>query len=115
MVDPEPVDPCNGYTFTGVCEGNVAKWCDNGAVYERDCALEGKVCGFSESTNGNYCLAKEEPVIDDDDPCGGITYLGVCEGSIAKWCDNGEIKQRDCSFFNQICDYVDAEYGYYCL
>ncbi len=119
VVEPqEPVveeDLCQGYDFVGVCEGNVAKWCDNGVVYERDCSFEGQVCGYSESANGNYCLEQEEPVVDQDDPCGGITYLGVCEGDVAKWCSNGEIKQRDCANYGQNCDYIDAEWGYYCL
>ncbi len=113
--DVGPVeDPCKGISFAGVCDGDVAKWCDNGVIFERDCSLEGKNCGFSASANGNYCLDKVDVDVDND-PCHGITYLGTCEGNVSKWCANGSIVEIDCSLSGGTCSYIGPELGYYCI
>lgn len=31
------------------------------------------------------------------DPCGGIDALGVCEGDVARWCEGGTVRARDCA------------------
>jgi len=48
------------------------------------------------------------------DPCGGLTYLGACQGTVARWCENGQIRQNDCAGSQQTCGYVDDQIGYYC-
>lgn len=48
------------------------------------------------------------------DPCGGLTYLGECSGSVARWCENGQIKSNDCARGGQACGWVDNQTGYYC-
>jgi hypothetical protein len=48
------------------------------------------------------------------DPCGGLSYLGECQGTMARWCEDGQIKQNDCARSQQACGYVDDQVGYYC-
>lgn len=48
------VDPCRGLSYTGICEGNVARRCTNPAEGERrlvelDCATLGEVCAIQPS------------------------------------------------------------------
>ncbi len=107
--DPNPVDNCQGITLTGLCEGNVAKWCENGSIRERDCTITNQVCGFS-ATNGYYCMDPDQP----EDPCLGISYLGMCLGGVATWCENGKVKKLDCNLQGKECAYVDISFGYYC-
>ncbi len=47
-----------------------------------------------------------------EDPCGGLDYLGECSGSVARWCADGAVKERDCGA--QGCGYIDDSLGYYC-
>jgi len=51
---------------------------------------------------------------DTADPCGGLTYLGACQGTVARWCEDGQLRQNDCADSQQICGYVDDQIGYYC-
>lgn len=48
------------------------------------------------------------------DPCGGLSYLGECSGTVARWCENGQIKSNDCGRAGQACGWVDDQTGYYC-
>ncbi|MCS6798415.1 MAG: CAP domain-containing protein [Myxococcota bacterium] len=45
-------------------------------------------------------------------PCGSLDYLGECVGTIARWCDDGVVKIRECGA--QGCGWVDDQIGYYC-
>jgi len=48
-------DPCMGITFEGCCDGEVAVWCENGALQEYDCDLAGEpLCGWVVDL-GYYC------------------------------------------------------------
>lgn len=46
--------------------------------------------------------------------CGEIDYQGQCDGTVAEWCDNGQVRRRDCSERGQVCDYVNDEVGFFC-
>jgi hypothetical protein len=41
-------DPC------GECDGNTARWCDEGTLKELDCVAEGGTCGFVSDELGFY-------------------------------------------------------------
>ena len=46
------LDPaCNGFSYVGCCDGDVAKYCDAGVVYAEDC---GGGCGWAGNA-GYYC------------------------------------------------------------
>ena len=48
-------DACGGIDFRGVCDGDVARWCSDGALQERDCAQSGSTCGFVDDDSGYFC------------------------------------------------------------
>jgi hypothetical protein len=98
-------DPCEGLDEVGVCDGNVARWCEAGQVRSRDCGSCDRVCANIDEVGGVYC---------QDDPCGGLDYLGRCNGNVAEWCDEGELRSRDCAESGLSCGYINDEYGYYC-
>ncbi len=108
-----PADNCGDVTFVGGCDGQVARWCQNGIVYEHDCALENKACGFVNDVDGYWCVETDNQP-DPNDPCGGISYLGRCNGNVAEWCEEGTIIKRDCARTGYVCGYVSPELGYYC-
>jgi hypothetical protein len=58
--------------------------------------------------------AAPPPQAPPADPCGGLSYLGECQGTVARWCENGQIRQNDCAGTQQACGYVDDQVGYYC-
>ena len=98
-------DPCGGVDGFGVCEGEVARWCDHGQPRVRDCATcDGQICDSNANT-GVVCVA---------DPCMGLDYLGRCNGNVAEWCDNGAFASQDCTILGQTCQYIDDTIGYYC-
>ncbi len=51
-----PVDPCNGETFVGRCEGDTVIWCENSTVKNRVCRTPSRVCGFSSLAGYYACV-----------------------------------------------------------
>ena len=103
---PASDDPCGGVTAFGTCSDNVLTWCDGGTVRTRDCGVCGDdVCGLVDNAVGFACK---------EDPCAGLDYLGSCDGSVARWCDEGEVKTLDCSQQGDTCGFVNDEIGFYC-
>lgn len=49
------------------------------------------------------------------DPCGGVDWYGGCEGPDAVWCEDGEIRRRDCAACSQVCGDAGPSWGYYCI
>ncbi len=46
--------------------------------------------------------------------CGDIDYLGRCFGNVARWCEEGRLKEIDCATRMQTCGFVNDMVGYYC-
>jgi uncharacterized protein YkwD len=116
-----PLEGCGDLDFLGECDGDLARWCDSGQVRERDCAALGMTCQRVDDSVGFYCTANppDETVLPGEmssaaDPCEGLDFLGTCDGDIARWCDGGQVRVRDCSQEGKVCDYVDDSVGYYC-
>ena len=99
---PEPVDPCGGETFEGRCSGTVVTWCEDDRIYEVDCALRSKTCGFSQLDGFTGCLARSSTTTD---PCNGETYKGRCSGDTVIWCEANAVKQIDCAANGGDCAY----------
>jgi len=98
-----PPDPCEGETFEGRCDGNVAIWCEGGVIQRIECGGT-TICGALED-GLNRCV----------DECTLIGRKGRCdENGNARWCDSGVIKTRDCVLCGQSCGWVDENMGYYC-
>jgi hypothetical protein len=99
-------DPCEGFDGFGGCEGNVARWCDDGVPRYRDCTICNQICVSSADVQGAYCV---------DDACQGLGYLGRCNGDVAEWCEGGQISRRDCGALGLTCGLVNDQIGYYCV
>lgn len=98
--------PCGTVTAFGGCSGDVLQWCDDGVVRTRDCGSCGdESCALVDNVTGFACV---------DDPCGGLSYLGECSGDVARWCEDGEVKEVECGDRGDACGFVNDETGYFC-
>ncbi len=49
---------------------------------------------------------------DTEDPCGGVTYSGECRENVLYWCEDGTLKQQDCTDYHAVCaQWTRAEGG----
>lgn len=48
-------DACDGLSFQGECNGNVARWCEDNAIQTQDCAETSETCGFVDDETGFFC------------------------------------------------------------
>lgn len=51
---------------------------------------------------------------EDQGPCQGIDFIGECQGSVLRYCDNGVLVVWDCTWSGEPCGWVDAATGYDC-
>ena len=98
------LDPCVGIDTAGLCDGDVALWCDNGHLRQQCCGALGTTCDTDPAGNSRC-----------GDTCGSITFEGECQGNDAVWCDNGHLQRRRCVPCAQVCAWVDNVMGYYCV
>lgn len=118
----QPGAPCGDVDYLGHCAGDVAEWCQDGALAQANCAANGLTCGWIDGVTGYYCTdAPGDPGAGGEDPpppaggdCGDVDYLGYCEGNVAIWCENGALRQHDCAAEGQPCGWVDDVAGFYC-
>lgn len=47
---------CGTVSYQGYCDGDLAVWCQDAQLAERDCAAEGKTCGYVDEQVGFYCV-----------------------------------------------------------
>jgi len=106
---PPPADPCGGLSYIGECAGDTVRWCEGGALKQKDCLALGKMCGYQDDATGYNCLARPA------DPCQGLTAAGVCEGAVLRWCDGGAPKTYDCSWSGMGCGWQSDAVGNNCL
>lgn len=110
IVGPVVIDgaPCGRITPTGDCIGtSTAVWCDeaSGTLTSQLCE-GGTACGWDATTSAYRCVV--------DDPCGGVSAAGRCDGSTATWCDSGTVRRRECGACGELCRYVAEVGGFYC-
>ena len=96
------VGSCDPLDFDGQCVGNVAEWCQDGAVMRRDCSTLGTACGLANDGTGFACV------------CGDMSDDGRCDGNIAQWCDDGHLRQLNCGSRGEECGWAGSEFGYFC-
>jgi len=76
-VDGSCVDPCQGITYEGCCDGSIVKWCEGGEIAQVDCATDpqspGPSCGWAADAGYYWCGDTTA-----EDPSGTFPY--VCEG-----------------------------------
>ncbi len=100
---------CGDIPLEGICTDNTVFYCQS---------LESGTVGQT------ICQPNEECAIDQDgfarcrtigtEGCGSVTYEGYCEGDVAYWCEDDEIKNNNCGP-SQTCGFVDNETGYWCV
>ena len=100
----DPPDPCEGETFQGRCDEQIAIWCEEEEVKTQDCDSEALICG-SNTEELNRCFY---------DPCNGLTWEGRCDGDDAVWCEDDQIMIRQCGDCNQSCGWSESFEGFYC-
>ncbi len=107
LPDPgPPVDPCLGIDAAGTCDGDLLYYCENAALVTKLCNFG---CGWIDGAGLSECLPDPGPPIVD--PCAGIDELGLCDGDLLSWCQDGALQSQVCDFG---CDW--SALGYYaCL
>ncbi len=100
--DPPQGDACQGIGFEGRCQGDLAQWCQDGQLAQRDCAALGTECAYINAQVGFIC------------DCGDVDAVGRCNGDVAEYCDNGRLARVDCRQRLQGCGFVSAQTGYFC-
>lgn len=97
---------CGPIDNAGRCDSGTARWCDGNALVAETCGLA-ESCGWDAAAGGFRCIA-------GNDPCRGVDARGVCKGNIAEWCEQGELKSRDCGQCGTVCDPYVSGAGAYC-
>ncbi|MCA9526792.1 MAG: trypsin-like serine protease [Myxococcales bacterium] len=95
LAGQEPPSQCGDVDYLGRCAGNVAEWCENGAVRQQNCERQGLVCDFVNDQVGYFCT--EPP------PCGDIDPRGICDGDQVARCRFGRLVFNDCAAQGQTC------------
>jgi hypothetical protein len=54
------IDPCDGLTLEGTCDGDVARFCDDDAVRSDDCGARGATCGLVEGLRRCVAIPSSE-------------------------------------------------------
>jgi hypothetical protein len=70
----------------------------------------GALCDLAGEPEGEY-----EPVEAPVDECGGLDSFGECDGDVALWCEDGEVREVDCEERNQTCAWYGDAVGYFCV
>lgn len=103
----EPPDGCGDVGAQGRCLDGSAIWCEGDELHSEPCG-DGRACGWDAAVSGFRC-------VDGEDPCEGLDAVGRCEGAVARWCDRGRLRSRDCGACGQACDDATTQGGAYCV
>jgi hypothetical protein len=97
-----PLGACDGLSYQGQCDGDIAEWCQDDIVQRRDCSSMGTSCGFVNEEIGYACT------------CGDIGEYGRCNGGLVEWCDQGLFRQMNCEAQGETCGWAGSQVGYFC-
>jgi hypothetical protein len=103
---------CGDVTYQGLCAGSVVTWCESGSIHTKDCAPQGRACGWQDDTVGWNCLDGAPPAAPAPS-CDALGYDGRCDGATLWWCEGGAVKSYDCGAINWTCG-LDGANGYNC-
>jgi hypothetical protein len=104
------VDTCMGETLEGRCtdEGH-AIWCEDGTILTHPCPDFGWWCSLGE--DGLYRCQPPGPC-----EAAGLDWNGECTADgHARWCEDGQIRDRDCWLCDQDCGWAGDLLGFYCI
>lgn len=107
------VGNCTALGYAGTCVDEVSLWMEGGACWVRDCASEGKTCGYISASIGYGCL--EGPQGSTAFTCADVGYEGAClEGDVLVWSEAGACRWADCASLGKGCGWTDSV-GYDCV
>jgi hypothetical protein len=90
-VPEEEWEGCGSLTAVGLCQANVALFCQGAASQAMRCGAETD-CGWDIRPDGYRCVPR------DTSPCAGSRAYGACiDERLAERCDEGVREQVDCS------------------
>jgi len=97
---------CAGLTEDGVCDGDVARWCEGGLPRTECC---------DERTGPCAVVGGQARCGDRRAVCSALDFTGVCDGGVARWCWGGLVRTRNCAACGVSC-VTDASsiLGAYC-
>ncbi|MAQ14381.1 MAG: hypothetical protein CMN30_06255 [Sandaracinus sp.] len=98
---------CGSITETGRCVSGAAVYC-SGDELQREVCEGGETCGWDAGADAYRCIA------EGTDPCEGLDSVGECAGNVARWCEGGVVRSRDCGSCDQVCANIDEVGGAYC-
>ena len=87
------------------CVGNCGGQAEGGCFCDAVCEEYGDCCD-------DFCEACPD-ICEPQDPCNGITWEGCCDGEVIRYCEEGEIKSKDCGD-DPSCGWNQAEAYYDC-
>ena len=81
----------------------------------KECGSDG--CGGScgDCVDGVTCNASGQCVEQGGGECGDITFVGVCEGDLLKYCSADTLKVVDCTEQGMVCGFVADQEWYDCI
>ena len=100
---PPAGDLCaeSGLDFTGVCEGDVAKWCSESVgPREKNCSALGQRCEEDTCATGAYCCGDIETggTLTPEAECAALGFEGICSDDLTiRYCFADEIEEAVCS------------------
>jgi len=85
---------CDSLGYTGTCVGSLSMWSQDGACMVRDCAGEGRACGWISDSEGYGCLGGTSGALRSS--CADFGYNGACISGVLVWAEGGQCKTYDC-------------------
>ena len=92
---------CVADSCLGACGGQsqFECFCDNQCLELNDCCPD-------------FCEVCPDVCEEPEDNCNGIGWTGCCDGKVIKYCDNGELKEQDCTT-DPKCGWKTGQQNYY--
>ena len=94
-------------------DADTGYWClDKCNCTDKECGDNG--CGEScgSCPTGQNCNNSGICVGSEGEPCGSITWIGVCEGNTLKYCSGGTINESNCGEVGKVCGW-SADFNWY--
>lgn len=106
---PPAPPPCGEVSVEGRCMDGRAIWCGVEDALQTETCGPDESCGWDAAASGYRCVPS------GTDPCQGSDTHGRCDGAVARWCDRGVPRSRDCGACGQTCGVAAEHDGVYCL
>jgi hypothetical protein len=110
---PPSGSSCSALGYTGTCVGNTSIWWQNGSCKVRDCASEGRSCGWISSSVGWGCLGGSSGSSTVN--CSSLGYDGMCAvDDTLVWYESGACRWKHCPDSGRSCAWAGS-IGYNCV